>query len=191
MNSSIAFIKSLSNISPESVNKLIKISEYKKIKSNTPLIKQGEVPSKVYLLISGVVRCFLIAESGKEYNKTFYLNNSLFGSLTALIQHKPSLFTFETLTESKVYELDFGKLMDLCANDMNLNKLYSRVLETTYVKYEKRLIELITLGAKDRYLELKKQIPDVDDLITQYHIASYLGITPVQLSRIRKKIDAN
>jgi CRP-like cAMP-binding protein len=189
MNSTLALINSLSNTCPESFSKLIEISEYRKIKSGTQLVMQGEITSKVYLLISGVVRCYLITESGKEYNKTFYLNDSLFGSLTALIQKKPSLFIFEALTDCKVYELEFCKLMELCKKDMHLNKLYTKVLEATYIKYEKRLIELITLDAKDRYLELKKQILDVDDLITQYHIASYLGITPVQLSRIRKKID--
>jgi hypothetical protein len=55
------------------------------------------------------------------------------------------------------------------------------------MKYEKRLVELISQNAKERYSALQKQIPEVDELIPQFHIASYLGITPVQLSRIRKK----
>ena len=69
--------------------------------------------------------------------------------------------------------------------------LYSRVLESVYIIYEKRLVEMISLDATNRYLELRKQISKVDELIPQYHIASFLGITPVQLSRIRRKIDEN
>ncbi|MBL4904660.1 MAG: hypothetical protein JKZ00_01235 [Flavobacteriaceae bacterium] len=53
---------------------------------------------------------------------------------------------------------------------------------------EKRITELSTLDATARYLKLKNDIPDIDNLIQQYHIAAYLNITPVQLSRIRKEI---
>ena len=53
---------------------------------------------------------------------------------------------------------------------------------------EKRIFDLSSLDAKQRYLKLRKFIPEIDALIPQYHIASYLNITPVQLSRIRKDI---
>jgi CRP-like cAMP-binding protein len=137
------------------------------------------------------MRCFLSAESGKEHNKNFFLPISVVASLTALINDEPSLFTFEALTECEIYEVDYAKILSLCEKNPAVNKLYTRVLEEVYVKYEKRLVELISLEAKERYLELRKQVPDVDELIPQYHIASYLGITPVQLSRIRKKIDTH
>ena len=81
--------------------------------------------------------------------------------------------------------------MTLCNKSLELNSLYAKVLEAVYTKYEKRLVELISLDAKSRYLALRRQIPDVDSIIPQYHIASFLGITAVQLSRIRKKIDPN
>lgn len=80
--------------------------------------------------------------------------------------------------------------MGLCETNSKLKALYTKVLEYLYIKYEKRLVESISLNATERYLELQKQIPDVNTLISQYHIASYLGITPVQLSRIRKKLDS-
>ena len=143
----------------------------------------------MYLLTSGVIRCYLSTESGKEFNKSFYLPISVVASLTALMNKTASIFTFEALTDCEVYEVDFSKVMQLCDKDPLINKLYTRVLEEVYVKYERRLVELISLDAKDRYLELRRQVENVDKLIPQYHIASYLGITPVQLSRIRKKID--
>ena len=95
---------------------------------------------------------------------------------------------FETLTDSKIYEIDYYKLLDLSNDDEELKKLYTKVLEVLYISYEERLVELISLDAKGRYLVLRKQISGVDELISQYHIASYLGITSVQLSRIRKKL---
>ena len=110
------------------------------------------------------------------------------GSLTALLKRKPSMFVFETLTECKIYEVDYHKLMTLCDKKPKLKALYTKILEVLYVKYEKRLVEMISMDATCRYLELRRQNPNIDELISQYHIASYLGITAVQLSRIKKKI---
>lgn len=188
-NASLNFLNSFSSISEDVIGELLNISELKTIKAGQQLVKLNEVPSKVYMLVSGIVRCYLITESGKEFNKSFYLPLSFVGPLTALIQKKPSLLIFETLEDSEMYEIDFYKLIDLCKKKESLNMLYSKVLESVYIMYEKRLIELISLDAKGRYLELRTQVPKVDELIPQYHIASYLGITPVQLSRIRKKIE--
>lgn len=183
------FLNSISNISEDIIEELKKISELKTVKAGKQIVKLNEVPSKVYMLISGVVRCYLSTESGKEFNKSFYLPFNFLGPLTALIQKKPSLLAFETLADCEMYEVDYYKLIELCKKFESLNMLYSKVLETVYVAYEKRLVELISLDAKSRYLELRTQIPNVETLIPQYHIASYLGITPVQLSRIRKKND--
>ena len=189
MNPIIAFINSFGNVSDDMLIELKKISIYRKIESNQQIVKLNEVPTKLYILLSGVIRCYLSSESGKDYNKSFYLPISFLGSLTALIKSKPSLFVFETLSACEVYEVDYKKFMDLCKENSGINTLYSKVLEAVYMKYENRLMDLIALDAKGRYLELRKQVPMVETLIPQYHIASYLGITPVQLNRIRKKLD--
>ena len=189
MNRNFTFLNSISDIPEEAFSEIKKITTFKRIEAGTQLVKLGEVPSKAYMLVSGTIRCYLITESGKEFNKSFYLPISFAASLTALMKRKPSTFVFEALTDCKIYEIDYYKLMHLCEVDSNLKGLYTKTLEFLYVKHEKRLVESISLNATDRYLELQKQIPNVDELISQFHIASYLGITPVQLSRIRKKID--
>ncbi|MFD0836351.1 Crp/Fnr family transcriptional regulator [Mariniflexile aquimaris] len=190
MNPIIAFLNSFGNVSEDMFAELKEISVYKKIDSGEQIVKLQEVPTKLYILLSGVIRCYLSSESGKDYNKSFYLPISFVGSLTALIKNKPSSFVFETLTACEVYEVDYKKFMDLCKENSGVNTLYSKVLEVVYMKYENRLMDLIALDAKGRYLELRKQVPMVETLIPQYHIASYLGITPVQLSRIRRKLDS-
>lgn len=188
-DSHASFLNSISNISEDIIEELLKISELKTIKAGKQIVKSGEIPSKVYMLISGVIRCYISTESGKEFNKSFYLPITFVGPLTALIEQSPSIFVFETLADSELYEVDYKKLRELCKKHEALNMLYSKILETVYITYEKRLVDLISLDATSRYLELRKEIPNVETLIPQYHIASYLGITPVQLSRIRKKID--
>lgn len=188
MNINFDYLNSISKISEETFEELQRISDFKRISAGTPIIKLGEMTSKIYMLVSGVIRCFISPESGKEFNKSFYMPTSFVGSLTALREKKPSLFAFETLTDCKVYEVDYYELMELCENNVVLKDLHNSVLGVLYTQYEKRLVELISMDATKRYLELRKQNPNIDELISQYHIASYIGITAVQLSRIRKKI---
>ena len=64
-----------------------------------------------------------------------------------------------------------------------------KLLEHIFITYENRSLDLMRLDATERYLKLREQIPNIDNLIPQYQIASYLNITPVQLSRIRKKLN--
>lgn len=189
MHKNLIFLNSIADISEETFSEIKKITIFKRVKAGTRLVQLGDVPSKAYMIVSGIVRCYLITESGKEFNKTFYLPVNFAASLTALMKRKPSTFVFETLTDCKIYEIDYYKIMKLCETNPDLKALYTKILEHLYIKYEKRLIESISLNATERYLQLRKQIPDVDTLISQYHIASYLGITPVQLSRVRKKIE--
>lgn len=187
-NNNQVFLDKFVEVSEEAFLELQYISEFKKLEAGTQIVKLGEVPSKMYMLRTGIIRCYLSTESGKEFNKSFYLPTCMVASLTALLKGTPSIFVFETVTECKLYEVDYIKFKKLCAKKPKVNQLYTRVLESVYIKYEKRLVELISLDATERYIELQSQIPEVDELIPQYHIASYLGITPVQLSRIRKKL---
>ena len=188
MHRNFDFLNSIVNISEETFTELVKITKFKRIPAGTQIIKSDEIPSKIYMLVSGNVRCYISTESGKEYNKSFYLPVSLLASLTALINKKPSFFIFETLSECKIYEIDYYDLMKLSEDNVSLKNLHIKVLEMVYFNYEKRLVDLISMDATGRYLELKKLTPNIDEIISQYHIASYLGITAVQLSRIRKKL---
>ena len=188
MHKNFIFLNSISDISEETFSEIQKITTFKRIEAGTQLVKLGDVPSKAYMIVSGVIRCYLITESGKEFNKSFYLPVSFAASLTALMKRKPSSLVFGALTDCKIYEIDYYKIMDLCKKNPKLKDLYTKILEFLYIKYEKRLIASISLNATERYLQLQKEIPNVDALISQYHIASYLGITSVQLSRIRKKL---
>lgn len=188
MHRNFKFLNSIASISEASFKAITEISEFIEVPAETHVVKLGEIPTKLYMLVGGSIRCYISTESGKEFNKTFYFPVSFVGSLTALLRQSPSQFIFETLSDSKMYAVDYQKLMFLCRTNEDLKDLYTRILELLYSKYEARLVDQISLAATDRYKKLLKQNPDIDQLVSQYHIASYLGITPVQLSRIRKKM---
>lgn len=182
------FSDSFGYIPEEAFFKIKEISEFKKIAPHVQLDQLGKVPSKLYLILSGVMRCYITSESGKEFNKRFFFPMDFAGSLTALIKNAPSEMIYETITECKLYEINYKQLKEMCASDIVISNLYTSMLEKVFMSYEKRHLEFISLNASQRYLKLKEEMPNIDKLLPQYHIASYLSITPVQMSRIRKKM---
>ena len=190
MNANFVFLNSFAEVDEETFKKLQKIASYKILEKHEIIAKEGEIPSpRVYMLISGIMRAYINTESGKQYNKKLFAPKSFVGPLTAIITKRPSKLTYETLTECKVIEINFAVFLDMCKTDIQLSNLYNKVLEHIFIDYERRSLELMSLNATERYLNLRKRIPNIDELIPQFQIASFLNITPVQLSRVRKKLN--
>lgn len=188
MDSYYKFLNSLAHINENDFKELVNISSYKKIEKGVELAQIGKIPNKGFFIISGVARAFVTLESGKQYNKRLYASPAFGGDLTAMVKRKPSLIGIDTLTSCKLFEIDFVKFKSLCENNINICKLYAKVLEHSFFTYEERNIDLLTLSGTERYIKLQKQIPNIDELIPQYQIASYIGVSAVQLSRIRKTL---
>jgi CRP-like cAMP-binding protein len=111
-----------------------------------------------------------------------------FASFRALLKEEPTNLIYEALTDCHVFEIDFKTFYDFCKKDINLMTLYSKFLEYIILRSEARFIELSSNDAKERYLSLRERIPNLDNIIPHYQIAAALGITPVQLSRVRGKL---
>ena len=188
MNPYFKFLNEIGTIDEAAFKELSNLSKFRRIPSKTKLSHEGKIPSKVYLLVSGVLRAYITLESGKQHNKRLYSPPSFAGALTSMIKSEPSLIVLEALTDGEVFEIDYIGLKKLCEKDINISNLYAKVLEYTFIAYEDRNLDLMILSGTKRYLKLRRQIPEIDELIPQYQIASYLNITPVQLSRIRKSL---
>ncbi|MFD2568201.1 Crp/Fnr family transcriptional regulator [Pseudotenacibaculum haliotis] len=184
-------LSEFSSLSEKTKKQYIELLELKEFKKKDKIADLGEVPTKFYILTSGVVRSFVTDEKGKEFTRSIYIPMRAIGAFSALVEKKPNEIIYECLTDCKMYVGDFQKFKALTNRNMEMATLYSSFLERIYMRMEKRVFELSVLDAKQRYLKLKKHIPEIENLIPQYHIASYLNITPVQLSRIRKDLYKN
>ncbi len=163
----------------------IQLKYYKK---GDVIVNAGEIPTNFYILKTGVLRSFLRDSKGKEHIKTIYIPITTSGALSSLITKKPSNAIYDCLTDAEILVGDFYEFIKYTEKHHDLALLYNRVLESIFIRTEKRIFELSVLNATERYIKLKKEIPNISNLIQQYHIASYLNITPVQLSRIRKEL---
>jgi CRP-like cAMP-binding protein len=184
----IDFINKINPIPKKSSDKLISLIKVKELKKGDNIVDVGEIPNEFYILKSGVIRSFYTDEKGKEYIRHIFTPFKAAGALGALILDKPSKLSYDCLLDCEVYVFNFKEFKCLIEKDHAICRLYASVLEVIFLTLESKIYDLSVLNATERYLKLKKQNPDIENLIPQYHIASYLNITPVQLSRIRKEI---
>lgn len=186
------FVENYSTSQSDDFLKKIKdIVKPKAYKKNDVIINLGETTSKFYILKEGIVRSFVIDSKGKEYTKTLYKSVSAFAPLTSLITKTPSNFVFDCLTDCEIFEGNFYDIKSIINSNLEFSLFYIKTLEKVHIASEKKIYELSVLNATERYINLKNEIPDIENIIPQYHIASYLNITPIQLSRIRKKLYSN
>lgn len=183
-----AFIKQIQPLSNEAhalFRSVMKESSYSK---GEAFVSLGEVPKKFYILKKGVARAFVVDDKGKEHIRTLFVPVTTSGSLTALVKKEPSESTYNCFTDCEFLEGNYYEFIELTKKNHELALFHVKVLQNVFLSVVKRINELTTLDATARYLKLKQEVPEVENLIQQYHIASYLNITPVQLSRIRKEL---
>lgn len=170
---------------------LIELEEFgiKKVyKTNQLFIREGQIPNKIAIVKSGLFRYFYLTNEGKEYTKSFINEYNFISSYSAMITNSNSYFSIEALEQSTVIEISYDKFQKLRKENDKWNKLLIAFLEKGYIIKEKRERDLLLLDAETRYLNFLKEYPSIEKRVNLTLIASFLGIQPESLSRIRKNI---
>lgn len=180
-------IEALSPIDARARKDMEALTAPRTFKKNEYLLREGDRVDDCFFLEEGVVRVFFNSD-GNEYNKTFFVPGMFPTAITALISGNPSLISFQALTDCSVISFSYSAFKDLFGKHRSLETLMLRIMEVEWIKKERHDILMVTEDATSRYREFRKNYPGLEQQIPQYHIASYLGITPIQLSRIRSRL---
>lgn len=182
-------LNSYSPISDDTWHLFQRICKFRVLKKNTLLYSIGNTPTSYSYIYHGLVRGFTSDEKGNEYNKVFFDEGMFPGSMTALLTSTPSKLACELLEDSILIEIDFQAYRQLMhANDeIKLFQIYYLEKNWLLIK-EAREISIVQDDATERYINFLALHPTLVDRLPQYHIAAHLGITPTQLSRIRKSL---
>ncbi len=151
-------------------------------------IKKGQYAKEIAFLEEGIVRAYYINNEGKEYNKTFFSAPSIIGSYASLISKQKNMVAQQALTKCKIWKASFATIEAYAEGNFEIERLRRIIAENYFLSNEKKEIEMALLDAEKRYLILQNEYPGIELRIPQYHIASYLGISPTQLSRIRRNL---
>jgi CRP-like cAMP-binding protein len=165
------------------------ISKFRSLPKNTLLYSAGNMPQSYAYVYQGPMRCFACDENGKEYNKNFFDEGMFPGAMTALLTASPSMLSFESIEDTLLIEIDFLSYRKLMVESSDLKLFQIYYLEKNWLlAKDSREIEIVQDDATARYLRFIDEKPTLVNRLAQYHIASHLGITPTQLSRIRKNL---
>ena len=151
-------------------------------------VQEGDRNDKVGFVLEGALRVFYLDEKGNFYNKTFFPQHTFAASLASILQDIPSYLNFDALLDTRMLVASYHRIEALFPKFRCLETVVRKLIEYEWViKKERRELRLVLQDATQRYLYFQEEYPGLENLIPQYHIASHLGITPIQLSRIRAK----
>jgi CRP-like cAMP-binding protein len=168
------------------------IVEFQHLKKGEILLRNGQIAREIHFICKGALRAYITDKEGNIYNKNIFLEGYFAGSKASLLQQTPSDFTIEALEDCVLIAINYKKYRAYIDNNDDLKNYYIAYLEKNWViEKEQREISLVMENATERYLSLLAKHSDISHRIPLLHIASHLGITPTQLSRIRKSLDKN
>ena len=147
----------------------------------------GEKSNRLGFVCRGIIRAYHSSPEGNEYTKTIFEEGVFVAPLAALTTGGPSPISLQALEPTELLVADYARIEELYTEHHALAEMARRVIQMEWVKKEIREIRMVTLSAEERYDIFLEEHKGLESRIPWYHIASYLGITPVALSRIRAR----
>jgi len=183
----IYYIKKWAEITEEEEKLILSAFEPVSIKKRKDLLVPGEVCKYTYFIIEGCLRSYFVDDKGVEHIYQLRLDNSWISDLESFFSQRPSKYYIESLEDSKLFRLSFDRLEKLYVEVPGLERYFRILFQKAYINALERLNATMWESAVDRYNDLLNEHKDIFQRVPLVYIASYLGITPESLSRIRKK----
>jgi CRP-like cAMP-binding protein len=186
------FINHFSNVTPFEENDKILISEllkYKYFKKNEFFLKDGDSGNFIGFVAKGAARSFYIDSSGNDISFYFTLEGNWIGSFESFFSSVPSEINIEFLEDSDVLILDNQEYQKLVSDNKNIEKYFRVYFRDLFIHYANIVKLDLHAQSKDKYINFINIYPEENKKIPQKHIASFLGMTPEFLSKIKKDLD--
>ncbi|TKH45978.1 Crp/Fnr family transcriptional regulator [Paenibacillus sp. FSL R10-2782] len=163
----------------------ILVEEYKK---GTVLLRQGDVPAQCYFVLKGCVRQYLVDETGKEITSNFYTEEQAISMFNHHKIEKSSEYTITCLEDCVLVVGNLDTKKDMYNQYTQLESMTRRMIEENFGQVQDEFASFIASTPEERFKALLLNRPGLIDRVPQHQLASYLGITPESLSRIKKRI---
>lgn len=186
-NSLINYFQKISSLSKEEIKVLSESMVIENKPKGSFLVKEGEFTNNTFFIMKGLVKQFKIID-GNEISTNFYSEEQWIISLDNFEGKTASRFNLKCLEDTSVVVGDEHKAQELFKQFPKFETISRQIMETVFMEQQNLMATYITDKPEQRYLKLLKTRPDIFQRVPQYDIASYIGVKPESLSRIRKKI---
>jgi len=186
-NKLLYYLSKWSAITDEDEAKIRLAFEPVMVKKRREVLAAGEVCSYLYFVTKGCLRSYYIDMKGGEHIYQIRMDNSWISDLESFFSQRPSRYNMEALEDSSLLRISRERFEELLADIPSLERYFRILFQKAYVNALSRLNATMWESAVDRYNEMLKENPEIFQRVPLVYIASYLGITPESLSRIRRQ----
>ncbi|WP_346859049.1 Crp/Fnr family transcriptional regulator [uncultured Draconibacterium sp.] len=183
----IYYFKKWVSISENDEARILSAFEPLTVKKKKDLLEPNEVCKYIYFITKGCLRSYYADEKGVEHIYQIRMDNNWISDLESFFTQKPSKYYIETLENSELLRISSEQLEHLYSEVPALERYFRILFQKAYINALERLNATMWESAEDRYSKMLKEHPTMFQRVPLVYIASYLGITPESLSRIRKK----
>jgi len=175
------------DIEEEVINIFLSITKYQSAKNKEVILKSGKTDKKITFLLKGVTRAYSINNKGQEINNFIRAEGHLMADANVFGDEVQSLI-IESIGEIHYLIFDVSELERIGYTNSKIMKFYLNFLKEIVVTLSYRLSTFVTMSSEERYLDLITWNPILIETAFDKHIASFLGITPLTIHRIKKKL---
>lgn len=173
---------------PKDLFQLASIAKLRMVKKDEHLIREGDVCYDTFIVMKGLFRHYIIDGNGVERTLLFVPERMQTASLDTILLHKAASENIIALESSLVLKIDKRVFEKIASDNVRLLKLKSQVYEQVLISNVAQIKFLTLLSPEERYIHFCKTFPDLEQRIKQKYLASYLGVTPTSLSRMRARL---
>lgn len=180
-------LKEFADIPLDEFRKISHLFHLKRLKKNSHFKREGDKPDTFAFVVTGLFRSYYMNDQGEEYIKNFVRPNEMIAAYSSFLTGTDSIINIEALQDAVILECNFEDFFKI-GTGIHWERFRRKLAELLFVQRETREYELLTLDATDRYKKFLSKFAAIENELNDYHIASYLGITAVSFSRIKKKL---
>lgn len=187
-NALLDYLQSKMKISDEQFKAVLPFIKQKKITKGTLLLNLHEVCQYTFFVVHGCLRSYVVDDKGKEHIIQFAPENWWISEQISLLNREPAMYYIDAVEDTDYLQMDgdfFGHMVRIVPEAA---AMYSRLQLNSLRSFQKRLVSHLSATGEERYLSFIKTYPQLALRLPQKMIASYLGVTPESLSRIRKDL---
>ena len=183
----INYFSSILPLSEAEAKAIYDSSVVKEYEKNTVLLKEGQSAKNTYFVFRGLIRQYCLID-GEEKTTAFFTEDQWVISLGNLDEEKPSAFYWVCEEDCVLLIGNDNSAQELFKNYPKLESIARKIVENTFAEYQQTMTAYLTDTPEQRYLRLLASHPDLIQRVPQYQLASYIGVKPESLSRIRKRL---
>ena len=178
-------INSITPISDRSIGRIDDLVEFYNFKKGELITSVGQKNNLEFFLIEGICKSFLDTPEGESVTISLFMSNSVLSPSTTRNQEGKSIINIQALTDVEIAAINATEFEKLMIEDLEIREFGNSVLRNELMAKVEKEVALASLKAKDRLVLLRKNYPNIENLVPHSDIASYLGITTISLSRLR------